>query len=57
MTLFTVVAINYGEIDDYYTVAKMIVNRIPLDEPYMQYRLSILEKVEKNRTERRQNSY
>ncbi|XP_047333491.1 probable RNA-dependent RNA polymerase 5 [Impatiens glandulifera] len=41
------VAINYGEIDDYYTVAKMILNRIPLDEPYLQYRLSILGKVER----------
>lgn len=40
------VSINYGEMDDFY-VARMILSGIPLDESYLQYRLSILMKEEK----------
>ncbi|KAL8138279.1 hypothetical protein V2J09_004280 [Rumex salicifolius] len=39
------VAVNYGEIDDNYTVARMIFSGIPLDESYIQWKLPILGKV------------
>ncbi|GMP59680.1 hypothetical protein CsSME_00022867 [Camellia sinensis var. sinensis] len=38
------VAINHGEMDDNFTVAQMILSGTPLDEPYIQYRLSVLAK-------------
>ncbi|KAI8021428.1 putative RNA-dependent RNA polymerase 5 [Camellia lanceoleosa] len=38
------VAINHGEMDDDFTVAQMILSGSPLDEPYIQYRLSVLAK-------------
>ncbi|XP_040361644.1 probable RNA-dependent RNA polymerase 5 [Rosa chinensis] len=41
------VALRYGEIDDNSNVAKMISCGIPLEEPYMQYRLSALMNMEK----------
>ncbi|XP_024185026.1 probable RNA-dependent RNA polymerase 3 [Rosa chinensis] len=41
------VALRYGEIDDNRTVAKMISCGIPLEEPYVQYRLSTLMDMEK----------
>ncbi|POO00835.1 RNA-dependent RNA polymerase-type [Trema orientale] len=41
------VAINYGNMDSDYTVARMILSGIPLEEPYLQYRLSVLMKEEK----------
>ncbi|KAK7845911.1 putative rna-dependent rna polymerase 5 [Quercus suber] len=40
------VSVNHGEIDDF-NVARMILSGIPLDESYLQYRLSILMKEEK----------
>lgn len=40
------VSINYGEMDDF-CVARMILSGIPLDESYLQHRLSILMKEEK----------
>ena len=40
-------AINYGNMDNDFTVARMISCGIPLDESYLQYRLSILMKEEK----------
>ncbi|XP_060668494.1 probable RNA-dependent RNA polymerase 3 [Ziziphus jujuba] len=41
------VAIRYGDIDDNFTVARMILSGIPLEESWLQYRLSILMKEEK----------
>ncbi|KAM5587645.1 hypothetical protein ABKV19_006198 [Rosa sericea] len=41
------VALRYGEIDDNSNVAKMISCGIPLEEPYVQYRLSALMNMEK----------
>ncbi|XP_062017278.1 probable RNA-dependent RNA polymerase 3 [Rosa rugosa] len=40
------VALRYGEIDDNSNVAKMISCGIPLEEPYVQYRLSALMNME-----------
>ncbi|ONH97965.1 hypothetical protein PRUPE_7G221200 [Prunus persica] len=40
------VAYNHGEIDDDYNSVKMILSGIPLEESYLQYRLSILKKEE-----------
>ncbi|VVA10487.1 PREDICTED: probable RNA-dependent [Prunus dulcis] len=40
------VAYNHGEIDDDYNSVKMILSDIPLEESYLQYRLSILKKEE-----------
>ncbi|XP_030488896.2 probable RNA-dependent RNA polymerase 5 isoform X4 [Cannabis sativa] len=41
------VGINYGNMDNDFTIARMILAGIPLEEPYLQYRLSILMKEEK----------
>lgn len=41
------VAVNHGEIDDDFTVARMILAGVPLNEPYLQYRLSELNKEER----------
>lgn len=41
------VAINHGEMDDDFTVARMILSGTPLNEPYIQYRLSVLAKEER----------
>ncbi|XP_059638213.1 probable RNA-dependent RNA polymerase 5 isoform X2 [Cornus florida] len=41
------VAVNHGEIDDDYTTSKMILSGIPLNEPCLNYRLSILAKNER----------
>ncbi|KAF3442981.1 hypothetical protein FNV43_RR16899 [Rhamnella rubrinervis] len=38
------VSMNYGDMDDNFTVARMILSGIPLEESYLQYRLSILMK-------------
>lgn len=38
---FLAVSLHYGEMDDF-NVARMILSGIPLDEPFLQYRLSIL---------------
>ncbi|XP_050269513.1 probable RNA-dependent RNA polymerase 5 [Quercus robur] len=40
------VSVNHGEMDDF-SVARMILSGIPLDESYLQHRLSILMKEEK----------
>ncbi|CAL2274878.1 unnamed protein product [Prunus armeniaca] len=40
------VAYNHGEMDDDYSSVKMILSGIPLEESYLQYRLSILKKEE-----------
>lgn len=40
-------ALNHGEIDDDFTVARMILSGVPLYEPYLQYRLSELAKEER----------
>ncbi|BFG39850.1 hypothetical protein CerSpe_261240 [Prunus speciosa] len=42
------VAYNHGEMDDDFSSVKMILSGIPLEESYLQYRLSILKKEEKN---------
>ncbi|XP_021807143.1 probable RNA-dependent RNA polymerase 3 [Prunus avium] len=42
------VAYNHGEMDDDFSSVKMILSGIPLEESYLQYRLSILKKAEKN---------
>lgn len=42
------VSLNYGEIDDDFNSTKMILSGIPLDEAYLQYRLSVLAKEEIN---------
>ena len=42
-----IVSISYGGIDDDSTLARMIACGIPLEEPYLQCRLSILMKEEK----------
>ncbi|GAB4852644.1 hypothetical protein Ancab_016859 [Ancistrocladus abbreviatus] len=41
------VALDHGEIDDDFTVTRMILSGIPLDEPFLQYRLSIFAKEER----------
>ncbi|KAL7260022.1 hypothetical protein ACSBR1_005812 [Camellia fascicularis] len=41
------VAINHREMDDDFTVARMILSRTPLNEPYIQYHLSVLAKEER----------
>ncbi|KAE9464482.1 hypothetical protein C3L33_03608, partial [Rhododendron williamsianum] len=41
-------ALNHGERDDDFTVARMILSGVPLNEPYLQYRLSDLAKDERN---------
>ncbi|KAL5572577.1 hypothetical protein UlMin_022174 [Ulmus minor] len=38
---------NYGHMDDDFTAARMILSGIPLEESYLQYRLSILMKEER----------
>lgn len=40
---------NYGDMDDNFTSARMILSGIPLEESYLQYRLSILKNEEKKR--------
>ncbi|KAE9464447.1 hypothetical protein C3L33_03610, partial [Rhododendron williamsianum] len=40
-------ALNHGEIDDDFTVARMILSGVPLNEPYLQHRLSFLAKEER----------
>ncbi|KAI8565476.1 hypothetical protein RHMOL_Rhmol03G0262200 [Rhododendron molle] len=40
-------ALNHGEIDDDFTVARMILSGVPLNEPYLQYRLSFFAKEER----------
>ncbi|KAI8571425.1 hypothetical protein RHMOL_Rhmol01G0119300 [Rhododendron molle] len=40
-------ALNHGEIDDDFTVARMILSGARLNEPYLQYRLSVLAKEER----------
>ncbi|GAB2292381.1 hypothetical protein Dimus_026623 [Dionaea muscipula] len=40
------VAIGHGEIDDDFMVARMILSGIPLDEPFIQLRLSLFSKEE-----------
>ncbi|KAF7147236.1 hypothetical protein RHSIM_Rhsim03G0237500 [Rhododendron simsii] len=40
-------ALNHGERDDDFTVARMILSGIPLNEPYLQYRLCDLAKDER----------
>ncbi|XP_028781093.1 probable RNA-dependent RNA polymerase 5 [Neltuma alba] len=42
------VSLNHGEIDNEFNSAKMIQHGIPLDEPFLQYRLSVLAKEEMN---------
>ncbi|RDX71616.1 putative RNA-dependent RNA polymerase 5, partial [Mucuna pruriens] len=44
-------SINHGEMDEY-NAAEMILSGIPLDEPYLQYHLSILAGEEKKRLRR-----
>lgn len=46
LILLFAVAVNNGEIDDNSNTARMILCGIPLDESYLQYRLSILIKEE-----------
>ncbi|KAL6984746.1 RNA-directed RNA polymerase [Sarracenia purpurea var. burkii] len=41
------VALNYGEIDDDFNSARMILAGFPLNEPFLQYRLSVLAKEER----------
>ncbi|KAG5559291.1 hypothetical protein RHGRI_008991 [Rhododendron griersonianum] len=41
-------ALNHGGRDDDFTVARMILSGVPLNEPYLQYRLSDLAKDERN---------
>ncbi|KAI8565472.1 hypothetical protein RHMOL_Rhmol03G0262000 [Rhododendron molle] len=41
-------ALNHGERDDDFTVARMILSGVPLNEPYLQYRISHLAKDERN---------
>ncbi|XP_062090882.1 probable RNA-dependent RNA polymerase 5 isoform X2 [Humulus lupulus] len=41
------VGIIYGNMDSDFTIARMILSGIPLEEPYLQYRLSVLMKEEK----------
>lgn len=41
------VALNHGDIDDDFTVARMILSGVPLNEPYLQSRLSELAKEER----------
>lgn len=43
---FASVSLIYGEMDEY-TVARMILSGIPLEEAFLQYRLSILMKEER----------
>ncbi|KAG5565005.1 hypothetical protein RHGRI_001021 [Rhododendron griersonianum] len=40
-------ALNHGEIDDDFIVARLILSGVPLNEPYLQYRLSVLAKEER----------
>ncbi|KAF7147894.1 hypothetical protein RHSIM_Rhsim03G0237700 [Rhododendron simsii] len=40
-------ALNHGEIDDDFTVARMILSGVPLNEPYLQHRLSFFAKEER----------
>ncbi|KAH9619567.1 hypothetical protein KSS87_000894 [Heliosperma pusillum] len=41
------VALIHGEIDDNFTVARMLLSGIPLEEPYIQWRLQVLANEEK----------
>ncbi|KAL9224539.1 hypothetical protein vseg_000564 [Gypsophila vaccaria] len=41
------VALIYGEMDDGFTVAKMLLSGVPLEEPYIQWRLHALANEEK----------
>ncbi|XP_074290310.1 putative RNA-dependent RNA polymerase 5 [Silene latifolia] len=43
------VAIIYGEMDDDFTVARMLCSGVPLEEPYIQLRLHVLANEEKKR--------
>ncbi|KAI9128687.1 hypothetical protein K1719_000170 [Acacia pycnantha] len=46
------VSLSHGEVDDQFNSTKMILSGIPLDEAYLQYRLSVLAKEEMNSLKR-----